>query len=101
MGVSSSKVESVRYIRAEAVEAAASAVADGAVPLAGGTLLVPAIARCEHPEQTFVDISRIASLSRIEATTSYLRLGSMVTLDALTRTAGTSAIRALIQAAAA
>jgi carbon-monoxide dehydrogenase medium subunit len=95
----SGKVERVRYIRAEAVEAAASAVADGAVPLAGGTILVPAIARCEHQEQTFVDISRLASFSRIETTSSYLLLGSMVTLDVLTKTAGSSALRALIQAA--
>jgi CO/xanthine dehydrogenase FAD-binding subunit len=80
----------VRYIRAETVEAAASAVAQGAVPLAGGTLLVPAIARCEHPERTFVDISRLATLTRIETTESHLLLGSMVTLDGLLLSGSTS-----------
>ena len=89
----------MRYIRAEAVEAAASAVAEGAIPLAGGTLLVPAIARCKYQEQTFVDISRLAALSRTEAADSYLRLGSMVTLDNLAKLAETAALRALIQAA--
>lgn len=92
----------MRYIRAEAVEAAAWAVAEGAIPLAGGTLLVPAIARFKHQEQTFVDISRLATLSQIEATDSYLRLGSMVTLDHLSnlsKIAEIPALHALIQAA--
>src|SRR5436853_5645169 len=69
---------SVRYIRAEAVEAAASAVAEGAIPLAGGTILVPAIARYEHQAQTVVDIGRLAELSRIETASSSLLLGSTV-----------------------
>ncbi|HEV2987244.1 MAG TPA: FAD binding domain-containing protein [Candidatus Angelobacter sp.] len=89
----------MRYIRAEAVETAASAVAEGAVPLAGGTILVPIIARCERQEQTFVDIGRLAELSRIETTNSALLLGSTVTLDTIARMPATPALRALIQAA--
>ncbi|HEV3041396.1 MAG TPA: FAD binding domain-containing protein [Candidatus Angelobacter sp.] len=89
----------MRYIRAEAVETAASAVAEGALPLAGGTILVPMIARCERQEQTFVDIGRLAELSRIETTNSSLLVGSMVPLDAIARTADAPALRALIQAA--
>jgi CO/xanthine dehydrogenase FAD-binding subunit len=94
----------VKYIRAEAVEAAASAIAAGAVPLAGGTILVPEIARCEHLDQTFVDISGLSALTRIDATDTHLLLGSMVTLDGLTKDAAISqtetlATRALFQAA--
>ncbi len=93
----------MRYTKAENVEAAASAVANGAVPLAGGTILVPAIARCEHQDHTFVDISGLAALTRIETTDSLLLLGSMVTLDGLASAAakhnGTPARRALFQAA--
>ena len=81
------------------MEAAASAVAEGAVPLAGGTILVPAIARCEHQEQTVVDIGRLAELSQIETASSSLLLGSTVTLDAIARMSDAPALRALIQAA--
>ncbi len=76
-------------------------MAEGAIPLAGGTLLVPVIARCERLEQSFVDISRLTELSQIETQSLYLGLGSMVTLDRLAGTKLEPGLRGLAQAAAA
>jgi carbon-monoxide dehydrogenase medium subunit len=68
----------VRYRRAASVPDAIAALADGAVPLAGGTVIVPeAIRRGEGPD--VIDISRIAALHGLTVQ-PVVRIGAMVTL---------------------
>jgi carbon-monoxide dehydrogenase medium subunit len=68
----------VRYRRAASVPDAIASLADGAVPLAGGTVIVPeAVRRGEGPD--VIDISRIAALHALTVQ-PVVRIGAMVTL---------------------
>jgi CO/xanthine dehydrogenase FAD-binding subunit len=89
----------MKYVRPETVEAAALAVSEGAIPLGGGTLLVPEIARCQRMDQTFVDLGRLSALSLISKRDNSLQVGSMVTLDRLETITAQRSTRAISQAA--
>jgi CO/xanthine dehydrogenase FAD-binding subunit len=89
----------MKYVRPESVVAAAIAVSEGAIPLGGGTLLVPEIARCQHMGQTFVDLGRLSELSLVSKRENSLQAGSMVTLDRLEAATAHRPMRAISQAA--
>ena len=89
----------MKYVRPESVVAAAIAVSQGAIPLGGGTLLVPEIARCQRMGQTFVDLGRLSELSLISKRENSLQAGSMVTLDRLEVATAQRSTRAVSQAA--
>ena len=82
----------MRYRRAASLAEAIAELGDGAVPLAGGTVIVPeAVRRGEGPD--VVDISRIAALHELTRGAT-VRIGAMVTLDQLARLAGLTALAA-------
>jgi len=68
----------MRYRRAASVPDAIALLAEGAIPLAGGTVIVPeAVRRGASPD--VVDISRIEALHAL-STEPVVRIGAMVTL---------------------
>ena len=70
----------MKYFRATEIGEAAAAVAAGAKPLAGGTVLVPNLAVDGGQGQTVVDIGRITELRRIWADDFAFYLGATVSL---------------------
>ncbi len=77
------RAPSFRYVAAKSIAEAAAALRDapGAMPLAGGTDLVPNLKRRQQTPHTIVSIKRIAALreSRV-ADDGALRLGAGITL---------------------
>jgi CO/xanthine dehydrogenase FAD-binding subunit len=73
----------MQYIRATTVADASAAIADGATPLAGGTVLVRGLATIGASVRTLVDIGRIADLSDMFVDGDHLQIGSLVTLARL------------------
>ncbi len=69
-----------KYLRATTIRSATAAIADGAIPLAGGTVLVPGFAVNGARGRTIVDIGRIAGLSDISLHDDHLQIGALVTL---------------------
>ena len=78
----------MRYLRATHVDEAVSAVRDGALPLAGGSVLVPLIARGALTPPAVVDVGRLAPLTEVRDEDVELRIGASVTLAAVARLAG-------------
>ena len=88
----------MRYRRAASVPEAIAALADGAVPLAGGTVLIPeAIRRGEGPD--VVDVARIDALHELSVGPT-LRLGAMLTIARIASAPELAAFPALQRAAA-
>lgn len=71
----------MKYFRATDIKQAAAAIAAGAKPLAGGTVLVPAVAVNGGQGQTVVDIGRIADLRRVWSDNAAMYLGSTLSLQ--------------------
>ena len=71
----------MKYFRATSVAEAASAVTAGVTALAGGTALVPEIARDGGGDQTFVDIGQLGDLGELRLAADHALLGSLATLD--------------------
>ena len=70
---------------ARTTEEAVQRMAEGCIPLAGGTVLVPKIVRGEYERTTFVDIRRLSALKEIKSSENDLQIGSGVTLNQLIR----------------
>jgi carbon-monoxide dehydrogenase medium subunit len=70
----------MRYIRPLTIEEAVSRVAEGGIPLAGGTVLVPELTRRGSEGLTVVDIGFLSALRELGLQDGYLRVGAMVTL---------------------
>jgi CO/xanthine dehydrogenase FAD-binding subunit len=88
----------MRYRRATSIAEAIAQLGDGAVPLAGGTVLVPeAVRRGDGPD--VVDVSRIAALHELTAG-PIVRIGAMVTLARIATAPELAALTALAAAAA-
>jgi CO/xanthine dehydrogenase FAD-binding subunit len=71
-----------------------------AVPLAGGTDLMPTIREGKITDTTLVDISRADELRTVEATTDHVRIGSLVTAAELARSSDMAEILPVVTAAA-
>jgi len=92
----------LKYFRASQISEAAEAIASGAKPLAGGTVLVPNLAANGGRGQTIVDISWIGELAETRIESDSLHLGSPVSLAKIAGSASSHpGILALVQAAAA
>ena len=88
----------MRYRRAASIPDAIASLADGAVPLAGGTVIVPeAVRRGEGPD--VIDISRIAALHALTVQ-PVVRIGAMVTLARIASAPELAGFPALQEAAA-
>jgi len=87
----------LEYLRASGIDEAAAAVAAGAKPLAGGTVLVPNLAANGGRGQMLVDIGRLKELARIWSDDTALYLGAT---SSLARIAVDAAIRSNFQALA-
>jgi CO/xanthine dehydrogenase FAD-binding subunit len=88
----------MRYRRVTSVPEAIGLLADGAIPIAGGTVIVPeAIRRGEGPD--VVDISRIEALHQLTAGPT-VRIGAMVTIARIAGAPELAAFAALQAAAA-
>jgi CO/xanthine dehydrogenase FAD-binding subunit len=90
----------VRYLRPTDLDEAVAAIAAGGIPLAGGSVLVPLIARGALSPDAIVDVSRLAPLNELRDEDGELTVGAAVTLEALAR-APTPGAAALAEAAAA
>jgi len=66
--------------QAQTTDEAVTRIAEGGLPLAGGTVLVPKIVRGEYERTTFVDIRRLTSLKEIKVSETAVDIGSGVTL---------------------
>jgi CO/xanthine dehydrogenase FAD-binding subunit len=73
----------VRYVRPNDLDEAVAAVAEGGLPLAGGSVLVPLIARGDLEPGTVVDVGRLAPLRELRDGDGALAVGSAVTLTEL------------------
>lgn len=97
----------MRYRRATGIADAIAQLGDGAVPLAGGTVIVPeAVRRGEGPD--VVDISRIEALHELAVQPAtgpvvrpVIRIGAMVTLARLARLADAPELAGLVALGAA
>jgi CO/xanthine dehydrogenase FAD-binding subunit len=70
----------LKYFRASGLSEAAAAIAAGATPLAGGTVVVPNIAATGGLGQTVVDIAHISELAETRMDDGNIYLGSMLSL---------------------
>jgi CO/xanthine dehydrogenase FAD-binding subunit len=75
----------VRYLRPNDLDEAIDAIAAGGLPLAGGSVLVPLIARGALSPAAIVDVSRLAPLNEIRDEDGELTIGAAVTLEAVTQ----------------
>jgi CO/xanthine dehydrogenase FAD-binding subunit len=75
----------VRYVRPKDLDEALAALTGGGVPLAGGSVLVPLIARGALEPSAVVDVGRLEPLRELRDRDAELRVGSAVTLAALER----------------
>jgi carbon-monoxide dehydrogenase medium subunit len=75
----------VRYVRATDLDEALAEVAGGALPLAGGSVVVPLIARGELAPSAVVDLGKLTSLRELRDEGGELVLGAAVTLAAVAR----------------
>ena len=91
----------MKYFRASRLSEAASAIEDGAQPLAGGTVVVPNISLNGARETVIVDISRISELDHVSWTANNLRLGSLVSLATIANAKTPAGFESLNQAASA
>jgi CO/xanthine dehydrogenase FAD-binding subunit len=92
----------MKYFRPTQVSEAAAAIANGALPLAGGTVVVPNIAANGGRKTSVVDISRIAELAQTRSDGNFLTVGALTSLAHIGREFSThSGLQALSQAAVA
>jgi CO/xanthine dehydrogenase FAD-binding subunit len=92
----------MKYFRATDINEAADAIANGAIPLAGGTVVVPNIAANGGRKTTVVDISQLAELSQTRREDDFLNVGALTSLASIDRELSTySGLHALAQAAGA
>src|SRR5438876_6837720 len=70
----------MKYVRPTTIGEAASAIAAGGLPLAGGTVVVPILALSGGVGDTVVDLGHIAELREIADDGVHLRCGAMVSL---------------------
>jgi CO/xanthine dehydrogenase FAD-binding subunit len=89
----------VRYLRPNDLDEAIAAIAAGGMPLAGGSVLVPLIARDALSPAAIVDVGRLAPLTELRDEDGELTVGAAVTLEALAR-APAAGEEALAEAAA-
>lgn len=84
----------MRYLRPTELDQALAEIADGALPLAGGSVLVPLIARGALTPSSIVDVSRLPQLNEVRDDDGELTVGAAVTLTALAglRPAGEAAL---------
>jgi CO/xanthine dehydrogenase FAD-binding subunit len=73
----------MKYIPASSIQEAADLVIQGATVLAGGTILVPEIARTGGADRVLVDIAGLAQLCEITVAQDVAELGSAVTVDSV------------------
>jgi aerobic carbon-monoxide dehydrogenase medium subunit len=73
----------MRYLRPHDLADAVAHVAAGAVPIAGGSVVVPRVARGEAEPTTIVDVGHLEPLRRLDADGDELVIGAAVTLDRL------------------
>lgn len=71
------------YVRVSSVEAAMEWIGKGAMPLAGGTIIVPEMTLRANAPKALVDISNIADLHAFHCTQDVAELGAMVSVDAI------------------
>jgi aerobic carbon-monoxide dehydrogenase medium subunit len=69
----------LRYFVAETVDQAVARIGDGAIPIAGGTVLTPKLSG-GMPANSIVDIGRIKSLREIDVGPGAINLGATVTM---------------------
>lgn len=84
----------MRYLRPNDLDEAIAAIAAGGLPLAGGSVLVPLIARGALTPAAVVDVGRLAPLNELRDHDGELVVGAAVTLEAVARgpAAGESAL---------
>ena len=70
----------MQYLVADTIAQAIALIANGGVPLAGGTTLVPRIQN-ETPPDTIVDITKIGDLRTVQNSGKVIQLGAVVTLE--------------------
>jgi len=70
----------LQYLVADTIAQAIALIANGGVPLAGGTTLVPRIQN-ETPPDTIVDITKIGDLRTVQNSGKVIQLGAVVTLE--------------------
>ena len=75
----------MRYLRPNDLDEALAAIDEGGLPLAGGSVLVPLIARGDLTPSAVVDVSRLAPLGEIRDEDGELAIGAAVTLEAVAR----------------
>ena len=75
----------MRYVRPNDLEEAVAAVAGGGLPLAGGSVLVPLLARAEVEPAAVVDVGRLPALRELRDAGDELIVGAAVTLERLAR----------------
>ena len=73
----------MKYIPASSIQAAADLVVQGATVLAGGTILVPEIARTGGSDRVLVDIAGLPQLREMAFTQDVVELGAAVTVDSI------------------
>jgi carbon-monoxide dehydrogenase medium subunit len=73
----------VRYLKPRTVAEAVDAIGQGATPVAGGTVVVPAIAQGQQSALALVDLRGIDALQTLDGAANELRIGAMVTLARL------------------
>ncbi|HKV94310.1 MAG TPA: FAD binding domain-containing protein [Candidatus Angelobacter sp.] len=73
----------MKYFRPSTVNEVVSGLAAGGVALAGGTLLVPSLASQPDTGVTLWDLQQLSDLRRITAEPQFIRVGALVSLDAL------------------
>src|SRR5260370_21163941 len=78
---------------------AVTAIAAGAVPLAGGTILVPAIHSGQALPAEVIDVARLPGLAGIKTSSGGLTIGAATTLAELAGAVLPAGERALVEAA--
>lgn len=71
----------MKYIPASSIQEATDLVAQGALIIAGGTIVAPQIGRSGGAGQVLVDIAGLSQLSEIKVNTDTVELGATVTVD--------------------
>ena len=73
----------MEYLRPHDLAEAVTHVAAGAIPIAGGSVVVPKVARGEAEPSAIVDVGRLEPLRRLDVDEDGLVIGAAVTLDRL------------------
>lgn len=70
----------MRYVRPSTVNEVVAGLAQGGIPLAGGTALVPTLANQPYPPGALWDLQELSELREISSDAAAIRIGAMASL---------------------